>query len=82
MALINCPECGKQISNQAKNCPECGCPINEEKPKVTVVEREPQVIVKQEKEGLFLQPLNNGCGCCLGVIGFIFLSFLLLMLLW
>lgn len=27
MALINCPECGKEISNQASNCPNCGCPI-------------------------------------------------------
>ena len=24
MALINCPECGKQISNTVKNCPHCG----------------------------------------------------------
>ena len=24
MALINCPECGKQVSDQAQSCPECG----------------------------------------------------------
>ena len=24
MALINCPECGKQVSDQAQNCPGCG----------------------------------------------------------
>ncbi len=29
MALIKCPECGKEISDQAKACPNCGCPINE-----------------------------------------------------
>ena len=28
MALINCPECQKEISNQAKACPNCGCPID------------------------------------------------------
>lgn len=28
MALINCPECNKQVSNRAKICPNCGCPIN------------------------------------------------------
>lgn len=28
MALINCPECGKQISDKAPSCPDCGCPIN------------------------------------------------------
>ena len=29
MALINCPECGKIVSNMAKLCPNCGCPIEE-----------------------------------------------------
>lgn len=27
MALINCPECGKEISEQAASCPHCGTPI-------------------------------------------------------
>lgn len=30
MALIICPECGKQISNLAKQCIHCGCPIQKE----------------------------------------------------
>lgn len=39
MVLINCPECGKQISDQAKACPNCGFKIKrkmtqEEKKKV------------------------------------------------
>lgn len=29
MALIVCPECGKQISNKASVCPNCGYPIQE-----------------------------------------------------
>ncbi len=28
MALIECTECGKQISDQANNCPGCGVPVN------------------------------------------------------
>ena len=28
MAIISCPECGKQISDRAVACPDCGCPIN------------------------------------------------------
>ena len=28
MALINCPECGKQISDLAISCPNCGYSIN------------------------------------------------------
>jgi len=31
MALIICPECGKEISDKAGSCPNCGCPIGEEK---------------------------------------------------
>lgn len=27
MALINCPECKKQVSEQARNCPNCGYPF-------------------------------------------------------
>lgn len=27
MALINCPECGKEISDKAEFCPNCGYPI-------------------------------------------------------
>jgi len=27
VAMIECPECGKSISDQAENCPECGYPI-------------------------------------------------------
>lgn len=28
MALINCPECGKEISDAAISCPHCGYTIN------------------------------------------------------
>ncbi|MDR3117854.1 MAG: zinc ribbon domain-containing protein [Mediterranea sp.] len=27
MALINCPECGKEISDKAVSCPNCGVPM-------------------------------------------------------
>ena len=30
MALINCSECGKQISDKAVSCPNCGNPINQQ----------------------------------------------------
>jgi len=29
MALIKCPDCGKEISNRATACKYCGCPIGE-----------------------------------------------------
>ena len=27
MAMINCPECGKEISSNAESCPYCGSPV-------------------------------------------------------
>lgn len=30
MALISCPECGKEISDKALSCPNCGNPINQQ----------------------------------------------------
>lgn len=31
MAMINCPECGKEVSDKAKTCPNCGAPIAPQK---------------------------------------------------
>lgn len=31
MSLINCPECGKEISDKALNCPNCGAPVELDK---------------------------------------------------
>ena len=70
MALIPCPECNHQISDNAHNCPYCGYPIRSPK--------EPPIIVKQEKsEGCFLQTLNVGCMFIFIIAGLIGLIFLL-----
>lgn len=45
MALINCPECSKEISDKAGACPQCGCPI--EKPP----QKEPLLGMIWEEEG-------------------------------
>lgn len=34
MALINCLECGKEVSDKAANCPHCGYPIEKEEVQV------------------------------------------------
>ena len=33
MALMKCPECGKEISDKAVSCPNCGFPISKDKKK-------------------------------------------------
>lgn len=41
MALIKCPECGKEISDKALECPQCGYKINDRKNINNNVEDEP-----------------------------------------
>ena len=55
MALIKCPECGKEISDKAKTCPNCGCPIK----KITGTENE---ILEQTEENnsMILWCRNHG----------------------
>jgi len=36
MALIKCPECGKEVSSMAPTCPNCGCPIKKEETSIRV----------------------------------------------
>lgn len=33
MAIIKCPECGKEISDKATSCPNCGFPLIKGQPK-------------------------------------------------
>lgn len=42
MALITCPECGKEISDKAENCPNCGYVlVKNELPKIRRTELTP-----------------------------------------
>ncbi len=46
MALIKCPECGKEISDKAAACPNCGCPVAEMTTSGTVRIKMPNNIVE------------------------------------
>ncbi len=49
MALIKCPECGKEISDKAASCPSCGCPVT---PVEDVAQQEsPQTPAKTKRGG-------------------------------
>ena len=39
MAMIQCSECGKEISEKAASCPNCGAAVNAEKPTVSYVNK-------------------------------------------
>lgn len=46
MALLKCPECGKQFSEHAQKCPQCGMPTND----VIRVSRELEEKARREEE--------------------------------
>ena len=57
MALIKCPECGREISDKAFSCPGCGYPyIQEEKERLDKIRqeklREKEIEEQQKKEKL------------------------------
>ena len=37
MALINCEECGHDVSDKASSCPNCGCPVKKELVNIYVI---------------------------------------------
>ena len=74
MALINCPECGTEVSDKADKCPRCAHPINYSPPPSAPVA--PNVVVNApvKSEGCFLQTLNVGC-----IIALIFLIMMVIL---
>jgi len=54
VALIKCPECGREISDQASSCPNCGCPI-----KTTLLKSKATTI---EKTGKQWKGIQLACG--------------------
>ena len=59
MALIKCPECGKEISDKAEICVNCG---------LKIAEIENLHEVSQKKEHEILQEQNNKTKSIIGVI--------------
>lgn len=53
MALINCQECNKQVSDKAASCPHCGAPINSK------VSNRSERVKTSEDNAL---TRNRGCG--------------------
>lgn len=67
MALIKCPECGKEISDKAATCPNCGCPISEKSStKMTYGTPIPAKGSTQKK---------RGHGCLIAILVFLFICF-------
>lgn len=63
MAIINCSECGTEVSSNAEKCPKCSNPISGRQPQQAAPAQAPQ----KKKMGLLK-------GCCLAFAGLMVLS--------
>lgn len=68
MALIKCPECGKEVSDKAAACPNCGHPIAKETNNGNTQSSipEPRVYAPQEKKAK--KPLKKGDKVLISII--------------
>jgi len=70
MSLIECPDCKKQVSDQAPACPHCGRPIAQAK-------AAPQNIRVKKSGGEFCKALQliGAIMLCYGVVSCVYNSF-------
>jgi hypothetical protein len=62
MALLNCEDCGRDVSSKAVACPHCGCPVNPQVQTKAVQTTESEVL-KEKKQTDFetrLEKWENG----------------------
>lgn len=50
MALTECRECGKQVSEQAATCPHCGFPLGAHKPSPSIQAKRPSIRQELDQE--------------------------------
>lgn len=62
MALINCPECGKQVSDRAPACPHCGMPLGTVSPP-SVPPASPTLVINPTTARR-----NSGCLAAFGIV--------------
>lgn len=63
MALVKCPECGKDVSDKANTCPNCGYPLHKDNPNVEGLETQAKI---SHKKSIFkiLLVLTIVCSVC------------------
>ena len=64
MALINCPECEKEISDKAQSCIHCGCPIE-------IHTTNSNSSAKSKSNKRILKIVAIVCVICIGLVGLV-----------
>lgn len=60
MALIECSECGHQVSDKASSCPSCGAPISPQHQSASLSQGDvQQAAMKGHQRSSFKQGLGN-----------------------
>lgn len=67
MAIIKCPECGKDISDKAKECIHCGCPIENKEPQKVEVVKKRNKMSKKKKITIVISIIVAICGIIGGI---------------
>ncbi len=67
MALINCPECQKEVSNNAYTCPNCGFPISGEKNEENI-DGAPQVEKIENEQSTLVIDKGKVIGTCIVIL--------------
>lgn len=60
MAMIQCPECGKEISSNAESCPNCGTPLKKGKVKKPTVSTYATVTSNKKRKTALLMCIFGG----------------------
>jgi len=76
MALINCSECGKQISDKAEFCPSCGNPIKQTKETT----RPNPAYAQPKRETVYIQQEKKSGGGVWGFVGILIAIILIIII--
>ena len=61
--LIACPECGKQVSDQAVSCPHCGYVLKKKKERPLIMEYDKKIMrAKTAKDALSIEVADDMFG--------------------
>ena len=78
MALINCPECKKEISDMAKICPNCGYPISSQTTQ-PVVTNPCETSASSQQQTNEQKSKNLNIGCLVSILVPVFFIFILVL---
>lgn len=75
--MIKCPECGKDISDNAAACPHCGCPMEDIRKELTDVgtpapAEAPEDVSDKEQVKAVLKKVRHGIQWALTILFFLF----------